>query len=326
MRVIHVIDSLDQGGAERSLVSMLPELSERGIDALLITLRDGGDQAESLRRRGVEVLTLSATSRLGRVLELRRTVRVKRPDLVHATLYEANLLSRLAALGTNTRLVAGLVSTPYGPELTGAGLKRRLAQWVDVATARRLDGAVANSSHIADIMTKRLHLGSRRRVIVVPRGRSPERFVPRTAAARASARESLGVDGPLVVALARHEAVKGLDVLIEAFSALTAPDVTLLIAGRRGSETDALEAAAKRVGPRVRFAQPVGDVAPLLAAADVLAVPSRREGFSGVVAEAMACGTPVVASDIDGVREVAGNSHLVRRVPVGNASAWGRGP
>ncbi|MFQ5557646.1 MAG: glycosyltransferase, partial [Acidimicrobiales bacterium] len=177
MRVLHVIDSLDQGGAETSLTELLPALVAEGLDIVLVTLRDGGVSADELAAAGVRTARIHDTGRIGRARELRRLIRSIRPDLVHATLYESDLASRLALLGTRTPLVTSLVSTPYGPELRAAGIRHWLAYGVDVLSARRVDAAIANAPSVGRTMRARLVLG-RRPVLVCPRSRDPERFRP----------------------------------------------------------------------------------------------------------------------------------------------------
>jgi glycosyltransferase involved in cell wall biosynthesis len=98
----------------------------------------------------------------------------------------------------------------------------------------------------------------------------------------------------------------------------------LLLAGRDGNRTSALRYQATRLGldANVRFLGARDDIPDLMVAADVFALPSRWEGLPGAVIEAMALETPVVATDLPGVREVLG-PELLRGwvVPIGDASA-----
>ena len=126
---------------------------------------------------------------------------------------------------------------------------------------------------------------------------------------RASARASFGVeDGVAMLAVvAALEYRKGHDVLLEAVAAMRQPRVRLYCAGE-GSRAQALQAHAKDLGlaERVTFLGRVDDVRPILAAADVVVMPSRQEGLGVAVLEAMAAGRPVVASDVGGLPEALG--------------------
>ena len=122
---------------------------------------------------------------------------------------------------------------------------------------------------------------------------------------RAAAKAKLGVAGPLVVAAGNLIALKGHALVIDAMRGL--PGVSLLIAGQ-GPNRTALEAQIIAVGlaDRVRLlgALPHDQLPALLAAADVMALPSAAEGLANVWVEALACGTPIVITDVGGAREI----------------------
>jgi teichuronic acid biosynthesis glycosyltransferase TuaC len=142
---------------------------------------------------------------------------------------------------------------------------------------------------------------------------------------RDSAKRRLGIEGPLIVAPGNLVALKGHDLAVEALAQL--PGATLLIAGE-GPERRALEAsiAARGLAGRARL---LGSVAPaampgLLAAADLMLLPSEREGLANVWVEALACGTPLLIADVGGAREVIDRpeaGRLVERDPAAIAAA-----
>ena len=118
--------------------------------------------------------------------------------------------------------------------------------------------------------------------------------------------------GPVASALAkRGEPIGTFDTLIAAVPALRAaiPDVRVIVAGREGSHTDELKRLIRThsVDDVVTLLGHRDDVAELLAAADVLAFPSRREGLPGTLIEALALECPVVATDLPNVHEVMGD-------------------
>lgn len=125
------------------------------------------------------------------------------------------------------------------------------------------------------------------------------------ATARDETRRALGLAGPALLSVGHLIERKGHDRVIGALAEL--PGFTLLIAGD-GPERAALEAlaAAQGVGDRVRFlgAVPHDTLARIYSAADALVLASSREGWPNVLLEAMACGTPVVASNVWGAPEL----------------------
>lgn len=153
-----------------------------------------------------------------------------------------------------------------------------------------------------------------------------ERFVPE---GRAQARQRLGLpeQGHYLLSVGHLVERKGHHIAIEALPDL--PSVTLLIAGS-GPEEGALKALAQRlqVSDRVHWAGvvPQNELKWWYSAADVLALCSSREGWANVLLEAMACGTPVVATDIWGTPEVvsapAAGVLMARRDAQSLAAAW----
>jgi len=323
VHVLYVIDSVSRvGGAEQGLVAMAPLLVRAGVKLDVAYLKEspGGFQPELLAA-GASVFGVHRAGRAATAAGLRGLLRSRRPELVHTTLYESDVLGRAAALATGTPVVSSLVNSSYGPEhLNAPGLspwKVRAAQAVDAATAQGTRRFHALTHHVAEAMARRLRV-SRTRIDVVPRGRDPELLGSVTAERRARVRESLELaDGtPVVLAAARQQYQKGLDVLVEAWPEVRRRhgDAVLLLAGSRGAETARLEELAERAGG-VRFLGPRGDVFDLMAAADAFAVPSRWEGLGSAAMEAMGVGVPLVCADVPALRETVGSADYALLVP-----------
>jgi glycosyltransferase involved in cell wall biosynthesis len=128
------------------------------------------------------------------------------------------------------------------------------------------------------------------------------RFAP---VERAPAKAALGIDGPLIVSVGALIPRKRQGLIVEALPSL--PGATLVLIGK-GEDRDALEAQAQALGvaDRVRFTGAIGqdEIAGWLAAADVMALPSASEGLANAWVEALACGTPIVLTDVGGAREL----------------------
>jgi glycosyltransferase involved in cell wall biosynthesis len=145
-----------------------------------------------------------------------------------------------------------------------------------------------------------------------------DRFNPAAASGR-------GTAGPLLVSVGHLTVRKGQDLILRALARI--PGASLILAGD-GPDRGRLEAIAAREGlsDRVRFlgVQPADAIPGLLAAADVMVLPTVSEGLANVWVEALACGTPVVTSDVGGAREVIDRpeaGRLVARDPEAIATA-----
>lgn len=157
------------------------------------------------------------------------------------------------------------------------------------------------------------------RVEVLPNASPP---VPVGLPSREEARARLGVDGPTLALAGRLTAQKSVQVAVDALAGTDG--ITLLVAGE-GDEREALERRASSLGldGRIRFLgpQPRERVLELFRAADALLLTSSWENFPHAVVEALAVGTPVVATAAGGVVEVVEDGHNGLLVPPGDAPA-----
>ena len=312
MRLLYVIDSLAPGGAETSLVEMAPGLVARGVDLHVMPLGARLDLAPRLEAIGAVVHARDGGGgRLRNVRAVRELARRISPSLIHTTLFEADVAGRTAARLCRIPVSTSLVNDSYGAshQAESNPVKLRAARTLDASTARFATSFHAISGAVADAVAPRLGI-PRDRVLVIPRGRDPERFPFRDTALRRRTRADLGVSPqvPVILAVGRLEPQKGLQHLIAAIPRVTSvhPDVVVLIAGKEGRAGAALRSSADRSGCRHPVPRPPRRRRRLLAAADAFCFPSEREGFGGVLIEAMAAGCPVVASSIPTTSEVLG--------------------
>ena len=332
MRMLYVIDSLAPGGAETSLAAMAPGLVASGIDLHVLALGSTLDLAPLLVDAGVTLH--KRTGRPGRIGNLRAILRTAgrlQPDLIHTTLFEADVAGRTAArllgIPSSTSLVNEYYSASQASE--APPLKLRAARSVDRTTAQFASRFHAVSGAVAESVGPVLRI-RRDSMDVIPRGRDPQRFRFRPTEARRATREALAIDPetPVVLAVGRQEPQKGLQYLLAAvpFIAVSLPGTVVLLAGRDGRSSNRLREQTAGLPLDIRFLGHRTDMPELMAAADVLAFPSEREGSPGTLIEAMAVGAPIVASDIAPCLEVlGGNDPPVALVtPVGDHAALGK--
>lgn len=330
MRVLYVIDSLISGGAETSLAHIAPGYRDVGIDLHVAFLKSRWDVADELLESGATLHPVELDERRRRQLRgLIRLIRRIRPDVLHTTLWESDVLGRLAAAATRTPVVTTFTSSNYSEaklsRSTVSRTKIRLAQAIDIATARIAIRFQAVSEQVAHEMSNTMHVRPER-IVVVPRARRRDVLGEPTPERRAATRSSLGidVDAPVVLAIARQEHPKGLDILADATAHLRdrIPGLVVVVAGRPGRASAELDRLVRshHLEPTFRFLGARDDVGDLIVGSDVVAVPSRVEGMPGAVLEAMALERPVVASDLPVVREAIG-ANAAALVPVGDSAA-----
>lgn len=316
MKLLYVIDSLAPGGAETSLAEMTPHLVSAGIGVHVLPLKRPLDLADRLRSAGARVHNPPVHERrAGFFLHVMNTARAVRPDLIHTTLYDADVMGRTVAAAMRLPASTSWVNQSYAAPSEGVPLSRqRAAQALDRATCRFANRFHAVSAAVATEMGAAMGVGADG-IHVIPRGREPARLPFRSAQARGRVRHELGLSAhtPLVLAVGRQEPQKALHLAVEAVSRLSThmPDITLVLAGREGRATPEVLGAIEKAGIQVLMLGHRTDVADLMAAADVLAFPSQREGSPGTLIEAMAVGLPIVSADIEPCREVLGGDDTI---------------
>ena len=323
--VLFVINGLGTGGAERSLCELLPYLQRDGFRCSVVCLFERQEGVQELVRKEVPVRILDGRSLPAKARALRRHVRNTRPDVVHTSIFEADLLGRLAAWGESARVVTTLVSTPYARSRlqdSNIGAWRLWgARSLDGWTARHLTDHFHAITHtVRRAAVESLHIRPEH-VTVIERGRDPSRLGKASPERRSEVRKRLGISEKdhILLNVGRNEFAKGQTDLLRATRMLVKEDssVILLIAGRPGNSTNELKRLAEdlRLGDRVRFLGHREDVPNLMSAADIFVFPSLYEGLGGALIEAMALELPIVASDLESIREVVTEGQNAELVP-----------
>ncbi|UJW36803.1 glycosyltransferase [Saccharothrix sp. AJ9571] len=299
MRVLHVISEMGTGGAE----ALVGEMVHRGPGFGWISgvASGGGHRAEALDAQGVPLFTVPVARRTAggvlRAARLTRTaVRKFRPDVVIAHNVSASVSAKLAIIGQRVPLLTVFHGVAEADYRTSARILRHTS---DVVVA------------VAPVIAGRLRSAGLPRPKVIRNAVALPSEMDSREAVRASLRLSAGV--PVALCLARLEPQKRHDVLLDAWAKVSG-DAILLIAGD-GSLCEELQerSAELGLGDRVRFLGDRTDGPALLAAADVTVLTSDWEGLPIALLESLAAERPVVATDVDGVREVlsAGGGLLV---------------
>jgi len=231
------------------------------------------------------------------------------------------LRPHLAAGWAHIAHTLGLVKNQH--LASGARPEPAIRIHVETEIAHQADLLIASTADEGEELVS-AYYASPDRVFIVPPGVDLTTFRPLD---RAEARRKIGMDGPMVLFVGRLERLKGVEVAIRALALLsdrTHPDLRLVVLGedsREGdeSEKERLKAIASSLGvrDRVDFLGSVvhHELPYFYSAADVCVMPSYSESFGLVGLEAQACGCPVVASDVPGLRSVirdAVSGYLIR--------------
>ena len=293
-RVLYFIWSLERGGAERQLVELVRGLDPARYEGDVVVARGPGGFA-SLLPRPPHNLDADGGFTARSFARLTAHIRALRPDVVHTYMGSMNFYGRLAARLAGAPRVVGSVRCT---ELERADVVR------ESLSRSLVDAVVVNSVGIRDELVRRARLDPAR-LDVIENGVDLDRFRPVAPEARAEARAALGLTGRTVVLPGRVCPQKNQLTLVRALASLRRsgklpPGARVVLAGRDGDAAygDAARALGRASGldDVLDWRGEVGDLAPLVAAADAVVLPSRFEGLPNVVLEAMASGTPAAVS------------------------------
>jgi glycosyltransferase involved in cell wall biosynthesis len=317
-RILHLITRLPVGGAERMLVDVVRGLDPARYDSLVCCIQAKGELAADLEKSGTALVCLermrSKRFDWRAVRELVRLLRAQRISLVHSHQYHANLYGRLAALIAGVPAVATVHNVytrrKLHRRLLNRLLSRATARVVAVSEKVRHDLLAYDGIAPGKVVTIRNAIDLRR--IETPLTRQEAR-----------ARLDIPENALAIGCVGRLEEQKGHRYLLEACASL-GKDIPLRIVlvgdGRLRKELES-HAAALGIAPWTSFLGTRRDVAEILKALDVYAMPSLWEGLSVAMLEAMAAGLPLVVSDVSGVGEAFGDGECGIRVPPGEAPA-----
>jgi glycosyltransferase involved in cell wall biosynthesis len=296
------------GGAERVALEVYRRLADQGATIRVITTMPGGMRpVRSIERLQVRVipslelarpLGIQASVAPSLFLKLRALARDFRPDVLHANtlFFQTSLAAALVTRATKVPLVttvqiAGLGLMPQPARFLGTAYERTVGRFVLSHSARVIAPGPSVRDHLIRLGTPA------NRIVLVPNGVDLRRFWPR--------HEMVRNDPPVIIFIARLIVNKGPDTLLNALLQLRRDGVEFkAIFIGDGPLRRQLEQRALPLGKAVAFLGQQPDVAPHVRQADLLVRPSLTEGMPLGILDAMASRVCVIASDIDGNRDL----------------------
>ncbi len=321
MEIVHVVENLDRGGLERTVVDLIASQRDAGHECRVICLFKLGLLARELLASGVRVDACGKRRGLNlRALRRARALIRQSPDaVIHTHNAMAHYYAVLASLGLPVKC---RINTRHG---MGGRTRSGRQEWLYRQSLRGTDYAVA----VCEAARQRFAadgMRPRRALLSVPNGIRLERFRPADDVARQSLVAELGLPtgSRIIGTVGRLQPVKDHALLLRAFAKVRVqvPEAALVIVGD-GPLRAALEAQAEQAGlsDAVRFMGDRHDVPRLLTGMEVFALTSTSEGYSVALLEACASSLPIVATDVGGNREIVRHGVNGRLVPSGDTAA-----
>lgn len=324
MTILHVITTIDRGGAENHLLELIRGQVHRGHSVCVAYLKGGGYWRGTFESLGVAVYPLRLR-RYGDPVPVARLIRVigeVRPGVIHSHMPPADLYTRMALSAADGGIA--FVSTKHNDEPFyrgwGNGIVARLV-------CRRADRVIAISEAVRRYVTGPRMGCHRERTLTIPYGIDTAPFDTLPAESARQAREQWGVGKAeyLIGTIARLAPQKALHVLLQGFAQYLGRggrEAKLVIVGQGPLEQD-LRRLNQQLGiaGKVIWAGFREDIPAVLGALDLFALTSRYEGFGLVLLEAMAAAKPVVATRVSAIPEVVVEGETAILVPPDDAGA-----
>ncbi len=317
IRVCVVITGLGIGGAEHALLKLLTAMDRQRVEVSLVVLGQLDALAPQFRAIGIEPIFIGLRAGrwpLGEVGRLIRAVRELEPDLLQGWMYHGNLAASFVAARLARPACWSVRDTPDAAHGHSRFTRMTIAlsRWYLGRVTRIFNVSARSAAYCSE------HLGwPAERTEVLPNGLDLSRFRPDPAAREAFRQEQgWSTDTPVVAMVARWSPVKNHRLFLEAAASLRArlPEVRFVLIGKdldAGNTTLAGWLAELDLLDAVVLLGPRHDVEALYPAFDLVALTSKSEGFPNVLAEAMACGVPVVTTDVGDAAEIVGDTGCV---------------
>ncbi len=327
MKILYLITQSEWGGAQKYVYELATNLSSRGFD-ISVACGAGGILIDKLQERNIKVFVLKNLVRpinpyrdLLAFFKISKLIKREKPDLVHTSSSKAEILGNLAARLAGSKVIF----TAHGFVFNEAtGFKRKILIWLERLAAKWADKIIAVSEFDRQNAINE-KIMTAKKIITIHHGLNLEffkNFKKDTVAIRN--RIGMPTNAPLVGTAANFYKTKGLKFLIEAAAIVIKkiPSARFLIAGD-GELRPQLEKQIRNLGLQnkiflIGFRE---DALEIIAALDVFALSSLKEGLPFVLLEAGAFGRPVAATQVGGVPEIVDHAKNGLLVPPADANS-----
>ncbi|TPE40003.1 glycosyltransferase [Pontibacter mangrovi] len=312
--ILFIIDTLQVGGAEKSIIEIASRLKTyRPVICTLFS--KNADLKPVCISKGIEVIELNLTGRLWLlkgINRIRSVVDKLEPALIHANLFKAELLTRIAFYKKKDLHIGSFVNDSYAVEryqqqTATENLKLNIYRLIDSLTARSASHFTSITNSIAVTNAKALHINLSK-ITVIYRGRKTSNF--------SISHPEITEEPFIYLAVARLLKRKGYLELINAASILKKEgkiSFKILVAGD-GPDKSLFIHKVKELAleKHFEFLGTREDVPALLQKAHCFVFPSHYEGQGGALVEAMFAAKPIVATNIPVIEEQVGNGELAK--------------
>jgi len=297
IKILYVITSLGLGGAEKLLLYYLKNLDKQKYSLYVCCFRERPDDFNEEMSKYAKIINLKIENKFNPVIifYIWKLIREIKPDIIHTHLFQPRVYTSIANLFNNRSVLITQKHSIVNPKKHNIFI---LFEMISIWMNKKV---IAISESVKNSLIKYEFI-PQHKIFVLPNCIDYQTFH------KASNRQFIRKSDEIVIGtVGRLEKVKGISYLLLAMKIILTkfPDARLEIVGD-GSQAGELVGITKKLGisNSVKFFGKFTDVIPFYNKMNIFILPSILEGFGIVLLEAMAAGIPVVASDVDGIREV----------------------
>ena len=302
IKILYLITGLKTGGAEMVLYRLLEGINRDKFEPVVVSIIPVAEIGEKIKELGIKVLSLEKNLKYNPFILFRliNILKKEKPQILHSFLFHAIFLGRIAGKICSVPIILSSVRSSY----IGGAFRNKLLQLTN-----RLDDAVTIVSRDAKNKMAKEKAISSDKTIVVYNGLDLKKFPIQNQETKDRKRKELGIEKnrKVLIVAGRLFKAKGYPYLIEAIKNLKSKysGILLFILGE-GEERKKLEFQIKKFNleKNIFLLGQKSNVIDYLEAGDLFVLSSLWEGLPNAVLEAMACGLPVVATNVGGVPEI----------------------
>lgn len=295
IKIIHIIPTLDFGGAERLVIDIIKNLDQEKFIVKLICLKRFDTLGLELKNYGVPLILLEQKHGISFIslIKLIKILKQERPDIVHTHLFGADFYGSIAARLAGVKY---LVSTEHNLNYSEGFIKKIIKIFI----SKLFNNIIAVSEAVKKYVIKNYYIKAEK-LLVIHNGVEVNKFFR-------SQNKLSGIKNNqkiIIGSIGRLTKQKGFEYLIEAMGKLSNQNVECLIAGDGELKSQLQKKVEKlRLENKVKLLGWQKDIKSFLNKIDIFVLPSLWEGFGIAILEAGLVGLPVIASNVDGIKEI----------------------
>jgi len=302
IKILYLITGLKTGGAEIVLYNLVKNIDKKKFEPVVVSIIPIAEIGKKIQDSGIRVLSLSAKFKYNPLIIFRliSIFKKEKPQILHSFLFHSIFLGRIVGKTCKVPIIISSIHSEY----IGGFLRNRLLQITD-----SLDDVVTIVSQKASETMLKSKTVSSNKLLVIYNGIDLNKFIFQDKKAREEIRKELNLkkDDKVLISIGRLFEAKGYPYLIEAIKILKSkyPDIKLLIIGE-GEEKNKLETQIRGLNleKNIFLLGRKENVSNYLNASDIFVLASLWEGFGLAIVEAMACGLPVITTNVGGIPEI----------------------